>query len=188
MEESGVGPDIGGRDRFPQDTLFPSAMGVVMPSRRSILSAAVAMVGAGCITTDEPEINPDEHVPDEWHDEPQRGLSDPITMIESELSQHPHDDCPYLAAETVSEAIDERLDDPEHVSGGGCCEEINGHERAIVAERLLTVDRDGEVVSSPNVTFQAMREVIPRTVKASEASDHTCRVPVYVEDTMIRLA
>jgi len=155
-----------------------------MPSRRSLLAAAVAMVGAGCSNNGESDVDPSEHVPDGWHAEPERGLADPLTMSASKLSQHPQNKCPYLAAETGGKALKDRLDNPENVSGGGCCQEVDGYDRVTVWQRFVLLGRDGDVISSPNIEFQTLREAAPRTIQAPDDSDHDCELPVYVQDAM----
>lgn len=155
-----------------------------MPSRRSLLAAAVAVVGAGCSSSGESDVDPAEHVPDEWHDEPERGLADPLTMDARKLSQHPQNKCPYLAAEAGGRALENRLDDPENVSGGGCCQEVDGHDRVTVWQRHVFVGRDSSVISSPTIEFQTVLEAAPRTIQAPADSDHDCQIPVYVQDAM----
>lgn len=155
-----------------------------MPSRRSLLAAAVAVVGAGCLSSGESDVDPAEHVPDDWHDEPERGLADPLTMDASKLSQHPQNKCPILAAETGAKVLKDRLDNPENVSSGGCCQEVDGHDHVTVWQRYVTLGRDGNVISSPNIEFQTLREAAPRTIQAPDASDHDCQIPVYVQDSM----
>lgn len=157
-----------------------------MPSRRSIL-AAVAAVGAGCSTGSESDVDPADHVPDNWHEDPKRGLADPLTMSTSRLSQRPQSDCPHLAAETAAEVLEDRLGEPENVHGGELSREVDGHDRAIVWVRNVTLSRDGEVVSSPTIEFRTVREAAPRTIAAPEESDHDCQVPVYVVDRSSRL-
>jgi hypothetical protein len=159
-----------------------------MPSRRSLLASAVALVGAGCLSRGESDVDPAEHVPDDWHEDPKRGLADPLTMSASKLSEHPQNDCKYLAAETGAEVLEDRLDNPENVYGGGCCRAVDGHDQVIVWERHVTVNRDGNVISSPNIEFQTVREAAPRTIQAPEESDHDCQIPVYVKDVMSHLA
>lgn len=156
-----------------------------MPSRRSIL-AAVAVAGAGCSSSGEPDVDPADHVPDDWHAEPERGLADPLTMDASKLAEHPPNKCPYLATETGAKVLKDRLDNPENVSGGGCCQEVDGHDRVTVWQRRVTLGRDGTVISSPNIEFQKVREAAPRTIKAPEESDHDCQIPVYVVDVMVQ--
>lgn len=158
-----------------------------MPSRRSILTAAVAVVGAGCSSSGESDVDPADHVPDDWHDEPERGLADPLTMSASTLSEHPQSDCPYLAAETAAKVLEDRLDNPDNVSGGELSSEVDGHDQAIVWARNVTLSRDGEDVSSPTIEFQTLRESAPQTIQAPEESDHDCQIPVYVVDRMSQL-
>ena len=155
-----------------------------MPSRRSVLAAAVAVVGAGCSSSDESDVDPADHVSDDWHDEPERGLADPLTMSANTLSQQPQNECPYLAAEIGAEVLKERLDDPKNVYGGGCCQEVAGHDRVTIWERHVRLGRDGNVISSPTIEFQTVREAAPRTIQAPDESDHDCQIPVYVVDVM----
>lgn len=154
-----------------------------MPSRRSLLAAAVAVFGAGCSTSGESAVIPADHVPDDWHGEPERGLADPLTMDANQLDQRPRSDCPYLAADIAIETVEERLDNPAAITSTGCCAEVDGRDVAVVSRQLL-LNREGEVTSSPDIDFQTVREATPRVVKASEESDHSCQVPVYVADRM----
>lgn len=155
-----------------------------MPSRRSLLTAAVAMGGAGCSNRGGTDVDPADHVPDDWHDEPERGLAEPFTMNASTLSQQPQNECPYLAAETGAELLTDRLDDPKNVFGGGCCQEVAGHDRVTIWERHVRLSRDGNVISSPTIEFQTVLEAAPRTIQAPDESDHDCQTPVYVVDVM----
>lgn len=159
-----------------------------MPSRRSLLVAAVAVVGAGCATSGESEVDPADHVPDDWHEEPERGLADPLTMDASTLSEHPQSDCPSLAANTAAKALEDQFGDPENVSGGELSSEVDGHDRAVVWVRNVRRGRDGEVVSSPTIEFQTLREAAPRTIQAPDESDHDCQIPVFVMDRMTQVA
>lgn len=159
-----------------------------MPSRRSILASAIAVAGAGCSTrSDESDVDPADHVPDDWHDDPERGLADPFTMSASKLAEQPQNKCPYLAAETGAELLEDRLDNPESVSGGGCCQSVDGHDRVTIWERQVLLSREGNVISSPSIEFQTLREAAPRTIQAPEGSDHDCQIPVYVMDVMPQL-
>lgn len=158
-----------------------------MPSRRSVLAAAVAVVGAGCSRSGESDVDPADHVPDDWHDEPERGLADPLTLDAGELSQHPQSDCPSLAANTAAEVLEDRLGDPDNVSGGELSSVVDGHDSAIVWSRTVTLSRDGEVVTAPTIEFQTLREAAPRTIRAPDGSDHDCAIPVYVVDRLIQV-
>lgn len=138
------------------------------------------------------EPDPTEHVPDEWHDEPRRGLADPLersrALTAEEVSLGPKGDCPYAAARTVHDVIDDRLGDPENVAGGGCCRETDAGE-SVVVERMIHVGRHGTVVSSPTVEFHGLREATPRYVDMTVSFgdvEHACRVPAYVRDVMVQ--
>lgn len=100
-----------------------------------------------------------------------------------DLSQHPPGDCHIIARENVDYVIKVRLDSPENVSGD-CCWEVDGNDQAASLHRYLRVDREGEVVSSPDIEFQTVREATARTVKAPDKSDYDCHHPVYVADSM----
>lgn len=155
-----------------------------MPSRRSLLATAVGVVGAGCSSSGESDIDPADHVPDSWHEEPERGLAAPLTMNARDLSQHPQSDCPSLAAKSAAKALEDRLGNPENVSGGELSQVVDSHDSAILWVRTVRVSQNGEVISSPNVEFQTLREAAPQTVKAPDDSDHDCQIPVFVMDRM----
>lgn len=167
-----------------------------MPSRRAVLTTGtVALAGCsnlGALEPDEP--NPDEHVPDEWHDEPGQGLADPLErsreLTAEEVSLGPKGDCPDAAARAVDDAIRDRLGDLENVTGGVWRRETDDGERmVVVVQRMIHVGRSGTVVSSPSVEFRTLREATPRYVAMTVSFgdvEHACRVPAYVEDVMIR--
>ena len=158
-----------------------------MPSRRSVLATAVAVVGAGCSSSGESDVDPADHVLNDWHDEPERGLADTVTIPSNEIEQQRPPRCQDLAPSTVHEVIDERLDDQSYIVVSGCCRQVDGHEQPTVVERILTLNRDGEVVSSPKIEFQTVREATPRTVRAPEESDFDCEKAVFVVDSMEQL-
>lgn len=170
----------------------------LMPSRRAVLAAGTASL-AGCsdleaLERDESMPDPEEHVPDEWHDEPEPGLADPIERSREfdgdEGVLGPKAECPYAAARTVHDVIDDRLGDPQNVAGGGCCRETDDAERTVIVERLIHVGRSGTVVSSPSVEFRTVREATPRHVDMTVSLgdvEHACRVPVYIRDVMVHV-
>lgn len=158
-----------------------------MPSRRSFLATAVAVVGAGCSLSGETDVDPAGHVPDDWHGEPERGVADPLTMDASTLSEHPQSDCPSLAANTAAKVLEDRVGDPENVTGGELSSVIDGHDRAVVWVRNVRRGRDGGVVSSPTIEFQTLREAAPQTIQTPDGSDHDCRIPVFVMDRMTQM-
>lgn len=169
-----------------------------MPFRRAVLATGTVTL-AGCsdleaLEPGEQTPNPADHVPDEWHDEPRPGLADPIERSREfdgdEDVLGPKAGCPYAAARTVHDVIDDRLGDPQNVAGGGCCRETDDGERTVIVERLIHVGRSGTVVSSPSVEFRTVREATPRYVDMTVSLgdvEHACRVPVYVRDVMMQM-
>lgn len=167
-----------------------------MPSRRAVLATGTAAL-AGCSNLEalepgEQTPDPEEHVPDEWHDEPRPGLADPIERSREfdgdEGVLGPKAECPYAAARTVHDVIDDRLGDPQNVAGGVCCRETDAGE-SVVVERMIHVGRSGTVVSSPSIEFRTVREATPRHVDMTVSLgsvEHSCRVPVYVRDVMVQ--
>ena len=164
-----------------------------MPSRRALMSTGtVALAGCsklGALEADEP--NPEEHVPDEWHDEPKRGLADPLERsreLDGETDTlGPEGECPFAAARAVDDVIRDRLCDLQNVAAGGCCRETDAGEQ-IVVERRIHVGRSGTVISSPSVELRTVREATPRYVEMTVGLgdvEHACRLPVYVADVMV---
>lgn len=155
-----------------------------MPSRRSILAAAVAMVGAGCSNRGETDVDPSNHVPDDWHDEPQRGLADPINRT-VEVDVNVKRECSSAAETIVHDVLQTQLNAPDNVhSGGG---ETDDGVAAVFVYRRLSINREGAVISSPEITFQSIREAVPESVQVTTttgSSEHTCQLPVYVVDSM----
>jgi hypothetical protein len=154
-----------------------------MPSRRTVVAGGAALI-AGCLSPEPDDPNPENHVPDKWHDEPKQALADPIVRT-AQRDSNLEDECPYAVADVISELLRTRLEDPKntHVSGGAV--ESGLEEPGIVVYRRLSISRDGNVVSSPNISFQAIREALPEYVLMTVASDyaeHTCRYAVFVRD------
>lgn len=92
-----------------------------------------------------------------------------------------------LASSIIHEVLEERLNDQSNITVSGCCREVGGHDGPTVVERILTLNRDGEVVASPKIAFQTVREVTPQTVSAPKESDFNCEKAVFVIDSMQRL-
>lgn len=179
--------------------MIPSAEPGRMPSRRAVLATGtVALPGCSnleALERDESMPDPEEHVPDGWHDEPRRGLADPLersrALTAEEVSLGPKGDCPSAAAGAVRDAIRDRLGDLENVAGAVWRRETDAGERmVVVVQRMIHVGRSGTVVSSPSVEFRTLREATPRYVDMTVSFgdvEHACRVPAYVEDTMIHI-
>jgi hypothetical protein len=163
-----------------------------MPSRRAVLTTGTVALG-GCsnleaYVPEESTPDPDEYVPDECHDEPKRGLADPLERSQvldgREGTLGPKNECPYAAARAVDDAIGVRLDDLENVTSGLWRRETDVGERVVV-ERMLHVGRSGTAVSSPSVAFRTLREATPRGHDGQfRRVEHACRVPAYVQDMM----
>lgn len=157
-----------------------------MPSRRSVLAAAVAMVGAGCSNRGETDVDPSNHVPDDWHDEPQRGLADPINRT-VEVDANVKRECSSTAEIIVHDEIQTQLNAPENVQS--IDGETDDGVPAIFVYRLLTINRKGEVMLSPEITFQSIREAVPESVYVTTTtgnSEHSCQFPVYVVDSIVQ--
>ena len=123
---------------------------------------------------------------------PRRGIPplqgwEEVKMDPRQLARRPQSDCPHLATETAVEAFEDRLGDPDNVSGGELSSVVDGHDPAIVWVRTLRLGRDGEVVSSPTIEFRTVREAAPRTIRAPDESDHDCQIPVFVMDRAVQV-
>lgn len=142
------------------------------------------MVGAGCSNRGETDVDPSNHVPDDWHDEPQRGLADPLSLT-VEVDANVTRECSTAAESIVHEVLQSQLTSPDNVhSGGG---KTDDGVAAVFVYRRLSINREGAVVSSPVITFQSIREAVPESVQVTTttgSSDHTCHLPVYVADSM----
>lgn len=178
------------------------------------------MVFTGCIenvtsslTTTSAEttvqMNPEAHVPDDWHDALERGAAEPVetsTSIRDDVTYYPDEEkveiddgvfrpadewvrveCPYVAVSHVNELLDERLPDLESITIGRNQSLLD--EEILLVSRVVLFDRDGTVVTSPNITFDALQKATPRRVVATATLDkfeHTCRFPIYVRDRVER--
>ena len=173
-------------------------------SRRIVLAATGLGLGgvvAGYLGTGS-RIDPEDHVPDGWHDEPVRGRAEPVetkAAIDDEVTYHPEREeveisegefrsvehwleveCPHVAGRYLADLLNERLDDSTSVGAG-----IVSSGKLFV-RRYVEANRDGDIISSPTVEFKAILDATPKYVDATVTLDdfeHTCRPPVYVEDT-----
>lgn len=182
---------------------------IYMPSRRAVIASSAIFL-SGCTDSQLPDISstpdPNEHVPDEWHETPARGLAGSVEAkidIEGEVDYYPDREavrissdeyrpageylrgrCPSIARRPVKELLQQRLDNPENVVGPRLFG-ADDEEPELRVLRKIVIDRDGNVISSPNIKFDTVRKATPEnsipTVILGEF-EHTCRVPVFVED------
>ncbi|WP_255149150.1 hypothetical protein [Halorarius halobius] len=94
--------------------------------------------------------------------------------------------CASVGSEAVLPALDERFDTELEGIGKGVESEYLGLVISVMA--TTTRNREGEVVSEPNVAFDRLVARTPRTVRATvtlEGREHTRSVPVFVEETTV---
>lgn len=155
--------------------------------RRRVVLGALSVSLAGCSLSTTGEFSPGDHLPDEWHDTPERGSAEQVERAASAERNHDRA-CERTAIETVRGLVHDRLDDTTNVDPVTCCQEIDG-EASLVVHRRIDRDRDGNVVSSPNVTFEEVRAATPESVTITVESDSqeafVCSYPVYVHDTVV---
>jgi hypothetical protein len=155
-------------------------------------------------------MNPEEYVPDAWHENPEQGTAQPVEMktsIRDDVTYHPDEEkveiddgifrpadewvrteCPYAAGRYVSDLLEERLPDLESVTVWRN-RRLFEDEDVIVVNRVVLFDRDGTVVNSPNTTFETLQEATPQRIVATVTLDkfeHTCQFLIYVRDTAER--
>lgn len=82
-----------------------------MPSRRTVVAGGAALL-AGCLSSEPDDPNPENHVPDGWHDEPKQTLAEPIVRT-AHRDSNLEDECPYAVAAVISELLRTRLEDPK---------------------------------------------------------------------------
>jgi len=157
------------------------------PSRRAVLRAVGGIGTAGLVSgcpggRSSDGIDPEAHVTD-WHETPDRGLADPITVEGNGTAELP---CLDPAWNALESRITTRVDNLTGVSHGSS----GGHDQ--IEEDHLTVTRtiyasEGEVESKPVVSFARLREVTPRTIRVeiqTEGTDRRCEWPVYLYDVV----
>lgn len=180
--------------------------------RRTIVVGILLGV-SGCLTSSRSSStpNPDEYVPDEWHDEPAQGVADPIETtadIEREVTYLPEEEavqigdehrpaddwlaveCPHVAARAVGGLLEDRFGDLDNVVGSAVSSAIEDDQRVVRVKRIIHLTRGGGVISAPDVEFQTLREATPQYVTATVTLDHfehTCRVPAYVDDVLVQM-
>lgn len=151
------------------------------------------------------QMNPEAHVPDEWHEALDQGTAEPVETnisIRDDVTYYPDEEkveiddgvfrpaaewvrteCPYAAVSHVNELLDKRLSDLESITIGRNQSLLD--EDILLVSRIVLFDREGTIVTSPNITFDALQKATPRRVVATVTLDrfkHTCRFPIYVRD------
>jgi hypothetical protein len=155
-----------------------------------LVLGAVTVSLAGCFSSGTDEFDPGSHVPDKWHEIPKIGLSEPIEQTTSTKSVNNERNCEDVAIQIVTEHVHSSIEDTTNINPVSCCIEIDG-KQSIVVNRRIEVDRDGNMVSSPNIEFKEVRHATPeriRLVLESETGEQTCRFPVFVKDTVVHIA
>lgn len=88
-----------------------------------------------------------------------------------------------VGSDAVLPAIRERLDGEATGIGNGVSDELVG--MVIAVSIGTTYDREGQVVSEPNVSLEELVDVTPRTVRTTvtlEGREYTRPVAVFVEE------
>lgn len=89
-----------------------------------------------------------------------------------------------VGSEVVLPTIQNRVDEEVTGIGKAASREIIG--MVITVHVGTTYDRDGDVVSEPNVSTEEVVDVTPRSVRTTmvlEGQEYTRSVPVFVEET-----
>ena len=162
-----------------------------MPSRRAVLGSvaacATAFAGCGALGGTATEA-PADHVPGEWY-----GDRDPVgatgERLETTCEIAPETDCRGHAEAATMDVLSTKLDSTKQLEASDLSKMADGDDRLLVS-RYVLLDRAGEVVRAPEVSFEALRAAAPRTVVATTAyEDHTytARLAVFVRDAIEQL-
>jgi hypothetical protein len=163
-----------------------------MPSRRALLGSVAAcstcLAGCGSLGGTATEA-PADHVPGEWY-----GDRDPVRAtgerLETTCETDSEADCRGHAEAATMAALDARLVPTKQVEASDLSTMADGDDRLLVS-RYVLLDRSGDVVRAPEVSFEALRAGVPRTVVAATVygeHTHTKRLPVFVRDGVVQEA
>ena len=97
-------------------------------------------------------------------------------------------ECPYIGLERVESLLKTRLDG--RAQGITASVTTRSDTGTIVVSYTTTLDREGEVVSKPVVSFERLERAAPTAVVVSMSLDgrtHRCRVPVETEKISAQL-
>lgn len=90
-------------------------------------------------------------------------------------------ECAEVAADSVVGIVQERLDEPVEGVGSGLRALVFGF--VVTVDHTVTRNRDGEVVSEPNVALDRLTAVAPRSITVTvvlDGHEFTRRLPVGV--------
>lgn len=153
--------------------------------RRTVLSvSATAMLAlAGCLHTESPERTP----PDEQR--AAQGTEQNIEVQAEEQTEpaNPTRECQELAAEAVSEHVEEQYEDSTHLIFR-TDRHPDGDGDIVCVEYTWVFDREEDLESVPPFTFDDIVEVTPQTVKVTlthPEGQYECDIPVYVQDMFL---
>jgi hypothetical protein len=96
--------------------------------------------------------------------------------------------CAHVGSQKVAEVMEARLDGNTSEVNAGVTTQ-NGSQTVIVT-RSTVFDRDGEVKSTPSMSYEQLAAVAPSTVTATvslENHSRTCTVPVEITNMSMRL-
>jgi hypothetical protein len=130
---------------------------------------------------------PADHVPGEWY-----GDRDPVRAtgerLETTCETGPDSECRGHADRATMEALASRLDSTKQLEASDLSRMADSDDRLLVS-RYVLLDRSGEVVRAPEVSFEALRAAAPRTVVATTVYDehaYTKRLAVFVRDGIVQ--
>lgn len=143
-------------------------------------------------TTQSPTATPEPFDPldyvEEWHEEPIRAEGPAIAVEKTLDSLEPfYTECVSVATETVRDRVNEQLENPGQVSSGWGNVDHPDFEKAVFVGREFVIEGDGSVASKPNVTFDTLLKVTPKSIKVTinyEDHKHVCKLPVVLKDAV----
>lgn len=113
-----------------------------------------------------------------------RSGGDPVAHETEPFEKWADRRCASVGSDVVLPTIQTRLDKDLQGVGKGVSGETIG--LVITVHIGTTYDRDGDVISEPNISVEDLLAVTPRTVRATiklEGREHSRSVPVFVEET-----
>lgn len=137
-------------------------------------------------------FDPTEYLED-WHPEWARAEGTPAETTGDVPDQLSIDRaCENAATEELSSTVDSRLDAETSLSYGGRVDSaVSGESQlALGVTRVLERSGNGDVISEPNVSFERLRSVTPKTVTATVTdgdNSNTCNFEIYIHDVVLQL-